>query len=36
MWTCPKQDKIKEALNHGVIKFNIDTDIQVCDGYFSY
>jgi hypothetical protein len=23
------QDKIKEALNHGVIKFNIDTDIQV-------
>lgn len=23
------QEKIKEALNHGVIKFNIDTDIQV-------
>merc|ERR1719224_125600 len=23
-----EKDKIKEALNHGVIKFNIDTDIQ--------
>ena len=23
------QDKIKEALDYGVIKFNIDTDIQV-------
>ena len=23
------QDKIKEALNHGVVKMNIDTDIQV-------